>query len=155
MTRIFVLMGQGGRLTSPGMVSLAGRLKQHGDTTLHSWDDADVIPSINRSTLKIAVVGYSLGANAIGHIGSYAKRQIDLGVAYDPSRLSPLANNGIEYAPNFKRVLCYQNVGAWFFGGAGYAGKNVETVKVSTFHLAIQFDEMLHAKTIAAIAGLK
>lgn len=154
MTRIFVLMGQGGRLTSPGIVSLSSRLGQHGAMTLHSWDDAGVIPAINQTKGTVAVVGYSLGANAIGHIGAHSDRWIDLGVAYDPSRLSPLVNNGVQYAPQFKRVLCYQNVGAWFFGGAGYAGRNVETTKVNTFHLAIQFDEMLHAKTIAAITGL-
>ncbi len=149
--RTFVLMGQGGRVTSPGMVSLASRLP---NATVHSWDDGDVIPGVNTWPSKVAIVGFSLGANALGHIGAHARREIDLGVAYDPSRLSPLVANGVQSAPQFKRLICFQNVGAWFFGGSGYLGNNVETIKVNTFHLAIQFDESLHARTISAIKAL-
>jgi hypothetical protein len=38
--RIYVMYGQGGIVTSPGMLDLAGRLRKLGHTvTTHNWDD--------------------------------------------------------------------------------------------------------------------
>lgn len=155
MTRTFVLLGQGGYLTSPGMVSLAARLP---NASVHSWDDSSVLHEINQTKAKVAVVGYSLGANQLGWLSASTAKTIELGVAYDPSRLSPLVKLiGGKYAQTasrFNRLLCFRNVGAWVFGGSTYTGKNVEEITVNNFHLGIQFNEELHAKTIAAVNAL-
>jgi hypothetical protein len=147
-------MGQGGRATSPGMVSLAERLEEFGKSSVHAWDDPMVVQLLNaalRSGGKAAVVGYSLGANQLGYISPLVHYRIDLGIAYDPSRFSPLVKNGVQTAPNFRKLVCYHNVGAWWFGGSRYEGPNVKTVKVNAFHLAVQFDEALHLRTIEEI----
>ena len=151
--RIFVLLGQGGRATSQGMVALAKRLELLGETTIHSWKDNTVIAEINRSKDKLTVVGFSLGASALGYISHYATRDIELGVAYDPSRYSPLVKGGTQEAPRFKRLLCYYNAGAWFWGGARYVGPNVKLIQVNNFHLGIQFNEVLHLTTLGAVAA--
>lgn len=153
--RTFVLLGQGGRMTSPGMVSLAQRL----GASVNSWNDGDVLSAINQTKGKIAVIGYSLGANQLGWISKYVTRKIDLGVAYDPSWMSPLVKyldgKYAQVAPKFNRLICYRNSGAWIWGGSTYTGKNVEEHVVNAFHLGIQFNETLHQKTIAAVAALK
>lgn len=164
MIRVFVLLGQGGYWTSQGMVALAERIRNLGDTVVstHSWNDPnDVVSTINNLPIgqKIAVPGYSLGANQLGYISKYSVRMIDLGVAYDPSWLSPLVKmlNGeyVQTAARFERLICYHNTGAWIWGGSTYTGKNVEEHNVSHTHLGIQYVEALHIKTIAAIQALK
>jgi hypothetical protein len=145
----FVLMGQGGRLSSFGMISLHSRIP--GSSSIHSWNDPRVLKLIKDYPGKIAVVGYSLGANQLGWISDHCGKEIELGVAYDPSRYSPLVKNGYQRAPKFKKLLCYYNEGAMFFGGSYYKGSNVELVKVNNFHLGIQFMEDLHKKTLEAI----
>lgn len=156
--RIFVLMGQGGHLTSAGMAGLAGRLAELGSTSLSAWNDNAVLPAIVKSTGPVAVIGYSLGANQLGWISQHVKRPIDLGVAYDPSWLSPMVERWggkyVQRAPNFKRLIAYRNVGAWVWGGSTYIGKNVEEYEVSDFHLGIQFNEQLHKITIEAVKTL-
>ncbi len=148
----FVLMGQGGRLTSQGIVNLYNRIP--GSKSLHAWNDPSVLKEIKKYKDKIAVVGYSLGANQLGWISLYCDKDIDLGVAYDPSRLSPLVKDGYQRAPRFKKLLCYYNAGAFLFGGSYYKGSNVELTHVHNFHLGIQFDGALHAKTLKAIQDL-
>jgi hypothetical protein len=160
MTIKIILLGQGWRFTSQGMVMLGGRLGEN--TFIYGWDSPEVIIKILWALSrghKVVVIGYSLGANQLGFISAHIKDMIDLGVAYDPSRYSPLTfedkyGDHYQTAPNFKRFLCYQNTGAWFFGGSYYVGKNVELTRVFDFHLGIQFNETLHQKTIAAVGEL-
>ena len=156
--RIFVLMGQGGHLTSAGMVSFASRLAEYGKTSVHSWNDPAVLPLINKEKGKVVIPGYSLGANQLGWISLHAKRTIDLGIAYDPSWLSPMVERWggkwVQRAPNFKRLIAYRNVGAWVWGGSTYIGRNVEEYEISDFHLGIQSNPDLHKITIEAIRAL-
>jgi len=158
MTRIFVLSGWFGRMFSPGMYALAGRLKPFGDVSFHDWDDTQVIPMIVREPSKIAVIGFSLGANQLSWISDHVHHSISLGVAYDPSRQSPLVvkvqDAYIQRAPQFDRLLCYHNTGTWFYGGARYVGQNVETHEINLAHLQVQFAEGLHQITIAAVEKL-
>jgi hypothetical protein len=83
--RTFVLLGQGGTLTSRGMLTVANEASKYGPVSVHSWYDVNVIPAINRETGRVAVFGYSLGANQLGWIGQHVTRKVDLGVAYDPA----------------------------------------------------------------------
>jgi predicted alpha/beta-fold hydrolase len=152
----YVLMGQGGRLTSPGIASLSERIRREVPNTtvsLHTWDDPTVVSKINSlQGIKTSIVGYSLGANQLGFISDHAAAPLSLGIAYDPSRYSPLVNAaGVQTAHNFKRLICYRNTGAWFFGGSRYIGANVEEYNVNTLHFTIQFNSALHDKTITAL----
>src|SRR5260370_40951260 len=91
--RIFILSGQGGGWTSlPFEAELSARLKKYGEVSTHLWRDATVPGLINKTPtrVKIAVAGFSLGANQLGWISGWVKRGIELGVAYDPTKQSPL-----------------------------------------------------------------
>ncbi len=163
--RIFVLSGWFGRGLSPGMAALAKQLEPYGETTFHPWDDPNVVMGMDTisDSIKVAIIGYSLGANQLGWIDHHTSRKIDLGVAYDPSKQSPLVTRMlvgfkqvefIQRAPHFKRILCYYHPNAWFYGGSRYIGTNVETTTINMPHLAVQFSQELHAKTIEAVQAL-
>jgi hypothetical protein len=152
--RIYLLLGQGGLSTSSGMLALQTQLGGYGLVSVHDWNDVNVIPAINRETGRVAVVGYSLGANQLGWIGQHVTRNVDLGVAYDPSRQSPLTRGGVEQIANFDRVICYYNPGTWFYGGAKLVGPNVEIVPISSTHWGVQFRSDLHNLTIAEVSKL-
>lgn len=151
---IFILLGQYGAVTSAGMIALAERLKPYGQVSIHSWDDNGVVSRINGlpSSRKIALVGFSLGASQIAFISANVHRQIDLAVAYDPSRQSPI--NGMP-ARKVSRLLCYKNSPGVYSGGACPAAGRVEVTAINEAHLSVQFDEALHRKTIAAVAALR
>lgn len=152
--RIYVLYGQGGAATSLGMVALADRLKAHGTVIKHGWDwghgPATIAADIRRqpATTKIVLVTFSVwaGGSMIMAAG-IPNRKIDLVVAYDPTRLQ-----SFPAAPsNIKRVLLYHNRCAAIWGGGVIRGPQVETTTVCSLHLAVDFNESLHAKTIAAV----
>lgn len=153
--RMFVLYGQGGVATSFGMNTLADRLKQFGEVSTHNWNDVSVIPAINKHEGKVAVYGYSLGANQLGWIDTWAKRQIDLGVAYDPSKQSPLVRydsqkgEWVQYVHHYDRFICYYHPGAWLFGGSTFAGNNVEVEGPYRIpHLLFHQSRALHDYTV-------
>jgi dienelactone hydrolase len=153
--RIYVMYGQGGVMTSPGMLQLAGRLRKLGHAvTTHNWDDYNRIAADIRklpATTPVGLVGFSLGAGSTTRVAlAVPKRRIALAVAYDPSvwdRFPPAGKN-------IQRLLLYRNGGPDLWGHARITGKQVETTEVYSFHLAVQFDERLHSKTIAAVRRL-
>jgi dienelactone hydrolase len=154
-TRIYVLYGQYGWTTSAGMYSLAQSLARYGEVSVHQWDDRTIVQDAKRHSGKIVIIGYSLGANSTVAIANKLP-QVDLIVAYDPSRLSPLAHevNG-EFTqhvkPTVRRAICFYNPYAWYFGGARLAGSSVEVVPISNFHLAVAVDQRLHDITEEAV----
>lgn len=160
--RIFVHSGWFGRgPLSAGMAALAERLKPFGETTYHAWNDQTVIAEINSlpAANKIVVIGFSLGANELGWIDSHTQRRINLGVAYDPSKQSPLCQRNekgeyVQEVTHYDRLLCYYHPNAWIYGGSKYVGKGVETVEINLPHLAVQFSEDLHRRTIGAVREL-
>ena len=157
--RIFVLSGWFGQAFSPGMASLSDQLKRYGTTSYHDWNDINVLHQINHTDNTkhaLAVIGFSLGANQLGWIDQFANRRIELGVAYDPSKQSPLVHrSGNEYfqtVHNYDRLICYYHPGAWVYGGSRYDGSHVETVLYNnTPHLLLQFASDLHARTIREV----
>jgi len=57
---------------------------------------------------------------------------------------------------NVAKAICYCNSRPLMLGlgGAQLQGQSVETVPISEQHLAVQFDESLHKRTIAEIEKL-
>src|SRR5712691_6450383 len=105
--RSFIILGQGGTWFSGGMFALLPPLAQFGVVTVHNWGDYQAVTTaINQEKQSVAVIGYSLGGNALGAIGQFATRPIDLGVGYDASRQSGMAyiaaGEYVEDVPNFK-----------------------------------------------------
>jgi pimeloyl-ACP methyl ester carboxylesterase len=150
--RVYVMYGQGGVLTSPGMLQLAGRLRKLGNTvTTHNWDEYNRIAADIRkmpASTPVVLIGFSLGAGSTTRVAlGVPKRRIALAVAYDPSIWDRIPAAG----KNIQRLLLYRNGGPDLWGHATITGKQVETTDVYSMHLAVQFDERLHAKTINAV----
>lgn len=154
--RSFILLGQYG--VGRGMLALQDPLSNLGRVTSHQWYDNSVISEINRTSIRVAVIGFSLGANQLGFISQNVIRKIELGVAYDPSRQSPLTRiaggSYVETAPKFNRLICFYNPGTWFYGGAVYVGSNVQTVQISSTHFGVPNMPELHNTTYAAVKHL-
>jgi dienelactone hydrolase len=154
-TRIYVLYGQYGWTTSSGMYYLAQSLARYGEVSVHHWDDRTIVQDAKRQSGKIVIIGYSLGANSTVAIANKLPR-VDLIVAYDPSRLSPLAHetNG-EFTqhvkPSVRRAICFYNPYAWYFGGARLEGSQVELFAIDNFHLTVAVDQRLHDITEEAV----
>lgn len=154
--RVYVMMGQGGRFTSGGIVNLAARIDQLKGTrvSVHPWDPyTDVVDDINKLLVgtKIAIVGYSLGANATTWIATAVpKRKIDLIVCYDPSKWSI-----VTPAPkNVAKGILYHNNGWDILGHAVIPGPQMQTVEISQWHLSVDNNEDLHRRTLAEINEL-
>jgi len=154
--RIYVIYGQGDAFTSGGMVQLASRIRQEwwpkANVTEHVWRTgiAAIVPDIMRLPQDQAVIliGYSLGANDVTMIGNRVMpRMVDLAVCYDPSVAGVVEQPG----PNIKRLLLYHNLSPEPIGHAIFAGSMVERSDIQTSHLAVDYDEALHQKTLAAI----
>jgi hypothetical protein len=146
--RIYVVYGQYGWTTSSGMYYLAQSLARYGEVSIHEWDDRTIVPEARRHSGKIVIIGFSLGANTMVAIANKLPH-VDLIVAYDPSRLSPLASAADgeftqHVAPTVRRAICFYNPYAWYFGGARLEGSQVETVLISNYHLAVAVDQRLH-----------
>jgi hypothetical protein len=154
-THIYVLYGQYGWTTSSGMYYLAQSLARYGEVSVHHWDDRTIVQDAKRQSGKIVIIGYSLGANSTVAIANKLPR-VDLIVAYDPSRLSPLAHetNG-EFTQHVKqsvrRAICFYNPYAWYFGGARLEGSQVELFAIDNFHLTVAVDQRLHNITEEAV----
>ncbi len=152
--RSFIMLGQYG--IGVGMMDLVKPLSKFGLTTVHPWYDNSIITEINLYGGKIAVIGYSLGANQLGFIGTHVNRIIDLGIGYDPSRKSPQAiysrGEWIELAPRYKKLICYYNPDTWFYGGAKYDAGEVVTIK--TFHFSVPRYPGLHQRTVSEVEKL-
>lgn len=155
MAHIFIIYGQGGILTSYGISLLASRIAKtwpKAKVSTHGWKTSiiEIVPKINSlpESELIILIGYSLGANAVDWVSAAVpKREIALSVAYDPSVLSIVTQPG----NNVKRLLLYHNNDIEPEGHAVYVGSQVETTQISMFHLAIDYSEMLHQKTLDAI----
>jgi hypothetical protein len=151
MVKVFILLGGliglDGYAVSPGILMLAHRLDAFGGVTTHNWTaQREVTHRIAQldPNDKVVLIGYSGGGFAI--------TQIDLLIAYDPSPTWSMASLG----KNVAKAICYCNTSPLMLGlgGAQLRGQSVETVPISEQHLAVQFDESLHKRTIAEIEKL-
>jgi pimeloyl-ACP methyl ester carboxylesterase len=163
MVKVFILLGGliglDGYAVSPGILMLAQRLGAFGEVTIYNWTARD---EVSRSIAhldpndKVVLIGYSGGGFAITQIADELNgnppRKIDLLVAYDPSPTWSMASLG----KNVAKAICYCNSTPLMLGlgGAQLRGQSVENVPISEQHLAVQFDESLHKRTIAEIEKL-
>ena len=163
MVKIFILLGGligvDGYAVSPGILMLAHRLKAFGAVTTHNWTAREkVARSIAQLDPghKVVLIGYSGGGFAITQIADELDgdppRKIDLLIAYDPSPAWSMSSLG----RNVDKAICYCNSSPLMLGlgGAQLRGQAVETVPISEQHLAVQFDQSLHKRTIAEIEKL-
>jgi len=165
MVKVFVfillggLIGPDGYAVSPGILRLAQRLDAFGEVTTHSWTaQGEVTQRIaaHDSSDKVVLIGYSGGGFAITEIAEALNgkepHKIDLLIAYDPSPAWSMKSLG----KNVAKAICYCNSHPLMLGlgGAQLRGQSVETVPISEQHLAVQFDESLHKRTIAEIEKL-
>ena len=123
--------------------------------SVHQWNDRTIVSDAKRQTGKIVIIGFSLGANSTAAIAN-GLPHVDLIVAYDPSRLSPLADQVkgefVQHVkPTVRRAICFYNPDAWYFGGARLDGSHVETVPIADYHLAVPMDARLHDITEEAV----
>ncbi len=152
--RVYVIMGQGGSLTSGGMRSLAARIAQIPGmrVSVHKWKYPGVIiNSIQRlpKDEPVILIGYSLGAHTVTYVAHYLpRREIALGICYDPSIYSAVQ---FPASANIQRLIVYHNNGRSRLGHARISGPQVETVEINEGHLAVDYDQRLHASTIGAI----
>lgn len=166
MTRVYILLGGlwgfDGPVTSRGMYGLAGQLGKLINTavstyTWTNWPTArDDIAKVWGA--KVVVIGYSGGGSRATYLANQlAKPAIDLMVLYDPSprwQMQPIGNN-------VKHAMCYYNLSPMMpspfgmLGGGKLIGQtNIETFPIAEQHLTVQYDQTLHARTVAAVKAL-
>ena len=163
MVKVFILLGgligPDGYAVSPGILTLAYRLSAFGQITTYKWtaqrevtrDVAQLDPND-----KVVLIGYSGVGFAITRIADTLNgnppHKIDLLIAYDPSPAWSMRSLG----KNVAKAICYCNSMPFMLGlgGARLRGESVETVPIFEQHLAVQFDESLHQRTIAEIEKL-
>ncbi len=140
------------------MDQLASRIAAkwpHAVVTEHSWGTGivEIVPLIRKlsANTPVILIGYSLGANDVPMIANgVPTREIALAVCYDPSQAGVVQQPG----PNIKRLLLYHNVSAEPIGHAVFTGPMVERTELHTTHLAVDYLDALHEKTMAAIADV-
>ena len=163
MKRVYVLLGgmvgPDGSLVSRGMTALADRISQLPDVicSKHYWSSYwSVVTSINQlpHDVTVALVGYSGGGSRATWITDYVyPRAIALVVGYDPSPISSMG----KFGRNVDCSICYRNATANLFGLGGgiFSGAaKTGTITINIPHLAVQFNEALHARTLEAIENL-
>lgn len=147
------LFGPDRAADSRGIIKFAERLKPFGNVSVLYWSDYEkVIGQIKElpEDVPVILIGYSGGGSRATWVaGAVHPRPIKLLVAYDPSpswQMTPLARN-------VERALCYRNSSPLMLGLGGGAlhGASVENVEIAKQHLAVQYDQTLHQRTIAAV----
>lgn len=159
MIRTYVFYGQGGLWTSTGMQALANRIRdipRLGQVSTHSWKDhvavsRDMLAQPEKT--KIAVIGYSLGANAAtwaaaGRYGAVYPGNVDLMVLYDPTRHSYMCS----IDPNVKKCVHYYNKLPNVWGRAWVNGEHVEHIETYVPHEVMHL--FFHDNTIERVKAL-
>jgi pimeloyl-ACP methyl ester carboxylesterase len=163
MSHVHILLGGltrfgDGVVTSAGMYLLAKQIRQQTGAIVRTYQWADYDKArraiiIDQHRSKVAVIGYSGGGSRATWLANQEPRPIiDLMVCYDPSPKWQM----LTLAANVKRAICYRNRMPLMFGlgGGVLQGRQVEMVDGTAQHLAVQFDQSLHARTIAAIKSM-
>jgi hypothetical protein len=169
MHRVHILYGQGGFLTSMGMNTFGRSLDaKRFDVRFWNWSDhrqvaQTISVGVTSKDSKIAIMGYSLGANACAWIANDItnKKHIDLLVAYDPTVNGPPLSQ-YPIGSNVKRAICYRQMGyiatSLMFGrGHLYStpgGPKIEEVQVYADHLYVPYISALHERTRAALDAM-
>jgi len=150
------LYGLGGRTTSPGMLTLAGKIKQLGTnfTVLGPYDqDAWPLAAADLAARPsgdlIGAVGYSLGANNVVQIAARLKRKVDYLAGIQPSVWGagcfPLAPT-IALPANVRSARCVYNPTWLDTIGLGYGRYGAPAILTanSDLHPAVDNDAGVH-----------
>lgn len=167
-TYIYVLLGgvygPDGAADSRGMLALAQRLSIYGIVKTHFWSDVDSNVTLAEiKTLppdaRLIFVGYSGGASRATKLANQIyPRKVKLIVGYDPSprwqvqRLRENVERAITYHNNAPMMPSFFG---WLGGGSMVGAKSTETYEikhgVGEQHLAVDYDEDLHQRTLTAV----
>ncbi len=104
------------------------------------------------------VIGHSGGGARATWLANWRNPLIDLMVLYDPSPAAQMRAIG----QNVLRAICYHNTnpcmwwpGIGTLGGGVLIGPHVEMIDFAEFHLLVQFNQTLHARTLAEVKTLE
>jgi hypothetical protein len=165
------LYGLGGLVTSPGMLTLAGKIKALGKNFLvlgpydqDDWQQAADDLNARPSSDLIGAVGYSLGANNVVEIAAELGRRIDYIAGIQPSfwglgvdwsgtiSLPPNVGAALNiYNPNFAATF---GLGfARYAAPAGFAG-SLQLVTNSDLHPDVDNDAGVYGLILAGLQRL-
>jgi hypothetical protein len=165
------LYGLGGLVTSPGMLTLAGKIKALGKNYLvlgpydqDDWQQAADDLNARPAGDLIGAVGYSLGANNVVEIATELGRRIDYIAGIQPSfwglgvdwsgtiSLPPNVGAALNiYNPNFAATF---GLGfARYAAPAGFAG-SLQLVTNSDLHPDVDNDAGVHGLILAGLRRL-
>jgi len=162
-----------GYATSAGMLSLVSQLGKLPDTKVKWYLWADYLSCFKdqnnevSSTDKMILIGYSGGGWRICTVSALmakVKEPVDLLVAYDPSPSWNMSLDENCLRNNVKHAICYQNDQKLWIPLLGNIGggrlypystlTKVDIVPISQNHLTVQFNQDLHARTVATVRAL-
>ena len=174
-TFVYLLRGQGGLLTSPGVDYMASEITRLGlSPRVYDWNKwMDVVADIITKPVKsnFVVEGFSLGGNATTWIEEVLKtgtiegqrvsiptsHEIALLLALDPSTwtlVSPLLSN-VRRAVLFHDVDPLNPVGhAEFVAGTGFDPHNLIVYQTYDLHLFVDLDPWIQQICLAEIKSL-
>lgn len=156
------LWGPDGVATSRGMDGLTYALNQIDGVYADAWNWTNwqrTLASIDaqRTIIKIVLIGYSGGGMMCPFFVRMATRRIALAIGYDPSPKGQIK----EFTGNLDRGICYYNDHPMFLGLGGglftaqvHGAPSIDIVRISQSHLMVQFNQTLHARTIAEVKKL-
>jgi hypothetical protein len=155
------LYGLGGLATSPGMLTLAGKIRKLGKNVTvlgpydqSQWEQAAEDLALRPKTDLIGAVGYSLGANNVVEIAAELGRPIDYIAGIQPSYWGlGVAWSGVIVLPpsvRYARNVYNPNFAATFGLGyasyaapAGFSGK-LHVVATDDLHPEVDNDTGVH-----------
>lgn len=160
---VHLVRGQYGWTFSQGVDALTIRLRQVPKVLATVWNHSaqqSMVAQIRHERdMRIAIVGYSLGARDAPQSARLAGRDIDLLIGIDPSRwsLTPVPDN-------VKKAICFYNAQpgfslAYWLMGAGAAkytgGDQVENLPAyGQVHLGMDWDQQIWARVISEVTAL-
>jgi hypothetical protein len=124
------LYGLGGLETSPGILTLAGKIKALGTGFVvlgpydqDQWQQAAADLAKRPAANRIGAIGYSLGANNVALIAAALGRKVDYLAGIQPSYWGRGGDwsGVITLAPNVAAARCIYNPAFAATGGLGYA----------------------------------
>jgi pimeloyl-ACP methyl ester carboxylesterase len=136
------LWGPDGWVDSRGMLALRDRLPEC-QFDVFQWNDwVRAARELNDDAI---IIGYSGGGSRATWLAEETRKTIALMVLYDPSPRWQLKRIGT----NVEKTICYWNTHPEMggLGGGKATGHNVSIYEYSEQHLAVQYDEHLHALT--------
>jgi len=167
-TTVHLLMGLGGKFTSPGVYTQAAQIKALGpdvSATVWAWDDWDRAAAdlIAQKSTKHVAIGYSNGASKVQELANRLFQnnvRLDLLVAEDPTIWLPTT----PLRANVMKAICFKNVNpASSFPPVGHASlkagpdfplSRLTTIETTLSHTAVDTDPKIIATVVQAVKAV-